>query len=348
MDPHAFAFILAGGSGERFWPMSRSATPKHLLRILSDETLLAATVARLEGAVPRENIFVLTNVAQAESARKELPGLPPENILAEPAKRDTAPACALAAAAALAKDPLAVCALLPADAAISPTEVFREQLEAAFLAASRRDAIVTFGMPPTYPATGFGYLHLGEPLGGDLFRVRRFVEKPDLETARAYLASGEYAWNGGIFVWRAAWFRDECARLAPVLADFIGGFPKEDAGAYIANLFPGLPKISVDYAILEKTPEVVAVKARFAWDDVGSWTALPAHLGADSDGNTVRGGVTLVDSRNSIAVSTGRHIAVCGVDDIVVVETPDAVLVCHRDAVQDIKKLHPNLPEHLL
>jgi len=348
MNPHAFAFVLAGGSGERFWPMSRQSTPKHLLRLLGERTLLAETVARLEGAVPADHIYVLTNVAQVESARAELPGLPPENILAEPAKRDTAPACALAAAVARVRDPEAVCALLPADATISPADVFRSQLAVAFDAASGRDAIVTFAMPPSYPATGFGYLHLGDRVGDELFRVRRFVEKPDLPTAEAYLASGEYAWNGGIFVWRAGWFRDECARLAPALAEFIDGFPARGASEYLSERFPGLPKISVDYAILEKTGEVLAVRAGFAWDDVGSWTALPAHIGADADGNTVRGDATLISTKNSIAVSNGRHIALCGVSDLVVVETPDAILVCHRDAAQDIKKLHPNLPGELL
>lgn len=336
-------FILAGGSGERFWPMSRAQLPKHLLRLLGDRTLLETTVRRVEGLVPWERVFVLTNTAQVDAVRRELPFVPPENILAEPAKRDTAPACALASGLARSRDPQAICALLPADAMIHNVPAFQRQLADAAAVAAQRDALVAFAIPPTCPATGFGYLQLGDRVDGAL-RVLRFVEKPDLPTASAYVQSGRFAWNAGMFLWRAEVFLQETDRLAPELASFIRDFPAGDAGTYLETRFPALPKISVDYAVMEKAAEVLAVKAEFDWDDVGSWTALPEHLGHDDDGNTLRGDVVQFQSRNNVVVSNGRIIALCGVENLIVVETPDALLVCHRDAAQDIKKLQQKLP----
>lgn len=347
MESKTFVFVLAGGSGERFWPMSRAASPKHLLKLLSEKTLLEATVERLRPVVPMEQIFVLTNVSQLEAIRAELPELPTENVIAEPAKRDTAPACALATAMARSRDPQSICALLPADAMIHDTKTFGEQFERAVKEAGR-DAIITFGIPPAYPATAYGYLHLGECLDEELFEVRKFVEKPDAGKAEEYLRSGDYAWNAGIFLWRSEWFLKEATRLAPPLAEFIEHFPAENAEAYLEEHFPRLPKISVDYAILEKAERVVAVRAKFDWDDVGSWTSLPSHLGTDDAGNCLRGGITTHDSRGNIVISNSRHVALCGVEDLIVIETPDAVLVCHRDAAQDIKKLHPELPDELV
>jgi mannose-1-phosphate guanylyltransferase len=171
------------------------------------------------------------------------------------------------------------------------------------------------------------------------------VEKPDLPTANAYLRSGQYAWNAGMFLWRSEIFQREAERLVPALAKFIGDFPAGDPTAFLAERFGALPKISVDYAVMEQASEVLALRAKFDWDDVGSWTALPEHLGHDDDGNTLRGEVVQHGSNNNVVLSSGRLIALCGVENLVVVETPDALLVCHRDAVQDIKKLQPLLPD---
>ena len=343
---HLHIFIMAGGSGERFWPLSRTKLPKHLLRLLSDQTLLEMTVRRVEGLVPWERVFVLTNASQAGAVREELPFLPAENILVEPEKRDTAPACALATGFARARDPEAVCALLPADAMIHKVAVFQRQLTQAAVLAAENDALVTFAIPPTCASTAFGYLHLGDPMG-EALRVVRFVEKPDLPTAEVYYRSGKYGWNAGMFLWRASVFLDEVDRLVPELAGFIRDFPAGDPSEFLAARFAALPKISVDYAVMEKASEVLAIKAQYDWDDVGSWTALPGHLGHDDDGNTLRGDVVPFAAKNNVVLSTGRTVALCGVEDLVVVETPDAVLVCHRDAVQDIKKLQPLLKESL-
>lgn len=334
---------MAGGSGERFWPMSRSKTPKHLLRLLGDTTLLEMTARRLEGIVPWERVHVLTNTAQVDTVRAELPFLPPENIIAEPAKRDTAPACALAVGSAYAHDPEAVCVLLPADSMIHNIPAFQAQVEQAAAVAAQRNSLVTFAVTPTFPSTAYGYLQLGETENG-VRRVMRFVEKPDLPTAKSYLKSKQFAWNAGMFAWRASTFLSECDRLVPELAVFIREFPATDPTAYLAAKFAELPKISVDYAIMEKASEVVSIECRFDWDDVGSWTSLPEHLGHDDDGNTARGEVFQFASRNNVVVANKRVVALCGVENLIVVETADAILVCHRDAAQDIKKLQALLP----
>ena len=365
-----YACIMAGGSGERFWPMSRQRTPKQLTKLFGDSTLIEDAVRRLEGVVPRENIFVLTNQVQLESTRAALPMLDPAQIVAEPAKRDTAPAAALAVALVRARDPQAVMAVLSSDALIHDAEKFRAQLSAALVHAGTTSALLTFGIPPSSASTTFGYLELdrddGRKLGEfSLRKVRTFVEKPDAATAQRYVESKRYLWNAGMFVWRTEAFLAEAGRQAPALARFVRGFPAAHPAAgtgqhvspgvgsaaelYIEEHFPTLePKTSLDYAIMEKAAAVETVIAEFDWDDVGLWTALPKHIPPDPSGNTIRGQAATVGSTNNIIVSNGRMIALCGVKDLVVVETADAVLVCHRDAVQNIKQLVGQLPKELL
>lgn len=343
-----FIFIMAGGSGERFWPLSRRRTPKHLLRLLGERPLLTEAVDRALGVAPADHIFVLTNHDQISACRDAVPALPATQFLAEPAKRDTAPAAALATGYARARDPRAICVLLPADAMIHDAATFRRQLRRAIDLVRESSALLTFSIPPTFAATGYGYLKLAPLAPGQRAHVvERFIEKPDPDTAEDYVASGHYGWNAGMFVWRAEAFLDECARQAPTLAAFIREFPAGDPAAYLAEQFDRLPRISVDYAIMEQAREVIAVRAEFDWDDVGSWTALPAHLGADERSNTLRGRNAILDAHNNIVVATERTVALCGVSDLVVVETPDAVLVSHRNAVQRIKNLQSLLPDEL-
>ena len=354
-DPRFHACIIAGGSGERFWPMSRASAPKHLLRLFSDRTLLEETILRLKGVVRDRNVWILTNKAQVPLIRRALPRFPRSQIVAEPSKRDTAPAAAVATGLVRARDPRGVVALLPADALIKDRKRFGEQLTQAFRWAggagkgSTPHNLFTFAVAATYPATGFGYLELGGALargadGSRLMRVKRFVEKPDAATARGYLRSKRYAWNAGMFIWSAARFLNEVEKTAPELAAFVRDFPRGNPATYLSKRFHLLPKISVDYAVLEKASSVATVLADFDWDDVGAWTALPKHHSSDGSGNVSRGLVVSVGTSNTIAVSNGRVIALCGVKDLVVVETADAVLVCHKDSVQDIKKLLPLLP----
>jgi len=352
-NPNAYVCIMAGGSGERFWPMSRQRTPKHLLKLFGDRTMLEATVRRLDGVVPPANIFVLTNEAQLAGVRTALPFLAREQIIAEPEKRDTAPAAALATGLVYARDPKAVMALLPADSLIKNATRMAEQLASALMRASTGEALLTFAIKPSYPSPGFGYLEMGDeigrsPAGGIIRRVKKFVEKPDLETAEKYVASGNYAWNAGMFMWRVSAFLAETEQHAPELAAFVRGFPAGDSGSYLNAQFSKLPKISIDFAVMEKAAVVETIIAEFDWDDVGMWTSLPPHLPGDEAGNAVKGDVVAVNAEKNIAISNGRAIALVGVKDLIVVETADAVLVCHRDAVQDIKKLIPKLPKNVL
>ena len=347
--PRLCVFIMAGGSGERFWPASRTATPKHLLRLLGEQTLLEQTVRRFEGIVPLEQIFVLTNVAQLESTKAAIPFLPTANIIAEPAKRDTAPAAALATALALRHRPDAIVALFPADAMIHDTATFQTQVAEAAVYAGEHSSIITFSITPNHPSTGFGYLQLGSELKAtDATRfvtVERFVEKPDAAHAQEFFDGKRHGWNAGMFLWQGALFLDECRKQQPELAEFILTLEKApEVEAFLGQAFPTLPKISVDYAIMEHAGSVVAAIAQYDWDDVGSWTALPSHLGQDASENTIKGSVITLDAHRNIVVAGKRTVALCGVNDLVVVETEDAILVCHKDAVQKIKNL-PLPPE---
>ncbi|MCX8492793.1 MAG: sugar phosphate nucleotidyltransferase [Chthoniobacterales bacterium] len=342
-------FIMAGGSGERFWPASRTATPKHLLKLLGDQTLLEQTVRRFEGIIPFDRIFILTNVAQIEATLAAVPFLPTDNIIAEPAKRDTAPAAALATGIARSRNSDAIVGLFPADAMIHDTAAFRRQLTEATEFVAGNPSILTFSITPTHASTGFGYLQLGKPIAAPgsthIVCVERFVEKPDADRAQEFLQGKKHGWNAGMFLWQAETFLDECRKQHPELEQFILGFPNTGALTdYLAEAFPKLPKISVDFAIMEKATSVVAAIAEYDWDDVGSWTALPDHLGKDAQENTLQGRVVTLDAGRNIVVAGKRTIALCGVSDLVVVETDDAVLVCHRNAVQQIKNL-PLPPE---
>jgi len=332
--------------------MSRIAKPKHLVPLLSEITLLEETVRRVEHAVPASHIFVLTNAAQIEGCRAVLPHLKPHQFIAEPAKRDTAPACALGTALARNMDPDAVVVFLPADALIKDAATFGAQLKTASALAATQDTIVTFGIRPDSPSTRFGYLEAGPALPEStavcpFFKAERFVEKPDAVRAAEYLKTGKYFWNAGIFLWKVSTFLREAKRSKPELAQFIEEFPKKDGEAYIASHFAALPKISVDYAIMEKAERVTVAEARFDWDDMGSWTALPPHLTTDEHSNSVRGPVALHDSHGNIVVARKQLIALCGVKDLIVIETDDAILVCHRDAAEQIKHLQPKLPDEV-
>jgi mannose-1-phosphate guanylyltransferase len=350
-----FIFIMAGGSGERFWPASRIQTPKHLLKLLGEETLLEQTVRRFETIVSPERIFILTNEAQHQATIEALPKHPPENIIAEPAKRDTGPAAALATALALRQNKNAIVGLFPADAMIHDVALFRDQLLEATHLAAEDPALITFAIKPNHPSTSFGYLELGEKHATPhskrtcFHKVSQFVEKPDLPKAQEFFLGQRHSWNAGMFLWQAESFLEECRLQQPKLATFIERFLKEASPEKLLDRdFSQLPKISVDYAIMENAKLVIAAIAEFDWDDVGHWTALPKHLGMDEQGNTIQASpekILLHESTNNIVVSRGKTVALCGIKDLVIVQTDDAILICHRDAVENIKKLP--VPEEL-
>jgi len=346
-----FIVIIAGGRGERFWPQSRLHRPKHLLPIVGATPMLAQTLRRVRPLAPARNIFVITSVRQEKAVREVCAPfrLPAANIVAEPVGRDTAPAVGLAAALVGRRDPRGVFAILPADHVIKDEAAYRHDLRAAFAAATREPVIVTIGIKPDAPATGFGYVRKGKALplvaGSRAYQVAAFYEKPDLKTARRYLASGEYLWNAGMFVWSvpvveagfAAHAPDLQAGLAPVRTVLAKG---RALGPVLKRVYPKLRKISVDYALLEKSTNVVVLPASFDWDDVGEWAAVARHDAKDAHGNVGRGRTLVEQGSNNIVISEGQHlVALVGTDDLIVVHTPDATLVCPKHRAQDIKLL---------
>jgi len=345
---------MAGGSGERFWPLSRKALPKHLLKFFSPQSLLGDAVTRAYRLTSPPSVCVLTSSIQVQPTREALVPIGVCEVFAEPCRRDTAAAASLATAIAARKDPSGSVVLLPADHLIRDVDSFHHQLSDAVDLAQGREALVTVSIPPTWASTAFGYLEKGALLasgtrGSRCYEVSKFVEKPDKEKAEKYLASGHFAWNAGMFVWTVGTFLKEARKWMPPLADFIEGYASaSDPGEFLQRKFPELPKTSVDYGIMEKAERVVTVEAKFDWDDVGSWTAMQKYFSPDEQGNSVTGKAVFHDAEQNIVVSTGRVIALCGVKDLVVVETPDAVLVCHRDAAEKIRHLQPKLPSEVL
>ena len=355
MSAPLYVLILAGGSGERFWPLSRRARPKQLLSLFSDQTLLEATIARLDGLVPPENILILTNADQLEGVRAVAKTLPAENIVAEPAKRDTAAAIALGVGWVAARAPGATMIVLPADHLIQDSAGFQRTLRVAAHAAEVTAELVTIGITPTWACPGFGYIEVGAPLrvpggpeGPPVHNVVRFREKPSAELAEQFLAQGTFRWNAGMFIWSIPAILNAFERHAPPMADFVARLRTGDFAALLRDVFPTLPKISIDYAVLEKVSRVLMVEAGFDWDDIGSWTAIAKYLpdaGADNHANT---GLSLIEAGNNIVFSTSKkRVALMGVHDLIVVETPDALLVCHRHEAEKIKQLVALAPPEL-
>lgn len=353
-----YALILAGGSGTRFWPLSRNVRPKQLLNLFDEETLIEKAVNRLEGLVPPERVLVLTNEAQVEGIRNVLPNLPEENIVAEPARRDTAPAIALAAGWIAARDPEAVMIALPADQLVVKEDAFRTVLAAAAEAADRESAIVTLGIKPDWPCPSYGYIERGAAMndldlsGGIVaHEVECFREKPSVETAEEYLASGNFSWNAGIFIWSIPTLLSELGEHCPQLHEFIGMLrDADDFAGVVENEFPQLEKISIDFALMENAKRILNIEADVGWDDVGGWPSVAKYLNQDESGNATRGTVLSVDAANNIVFSAEGEetIALLGVSDLIVVKTPDAILVANRNDADQIKKLVGALPDSLL
>lgn len=342
-----FAVILAGGKGERFWPLSTAKKPKQLLSLVGDRTLLGQAVARLKGLIPPENTFIITNADLVAGCHAAAPELPPENIVGEPVGRDTAPAVALAAALVKARDPKAVFCILTADHVIGSEDVFRRTLAAGMRLAAREDVLITIGITPTEPATGFGYIESAKSLGRqddvDFLKVKRFVEKPDRKTAEAYLRSGKFFWNAGMFIWSVksieAALKAHKPPLAKLLAKLKTVAGKPAFATTLADEYAKTEKISIDYAVMEHAKNIVVARSEFPWDDVGSWTALENHFERDARKNTLIGETAAYDAKGNIVVSRERLTALVGVKNLVVVQADGVSLVCARDRAQDIKQL---------
>ena len=342
-----YAVIMAGGAGKRLWPHSRLSRPKQLLPLINGQSLLEVAVERLDGLFPPENILVVTNSQYAEQVAEALPQLPPDNIVGEPMGRDTANAVALGAEIVAGRNENATMAVFTADHVIRPKEIFAENVRTAFQTAEQHpDALLTFGIHPTWPHTGLGYIHAGKRVCDGVHEVEGFKEKPDHQTARRYVESGVYFWNSGMFVWKVAAIRealqahlsDSAEKLAPVGQAVREGKPY---AAILEQVYPQLQKISIDYAVMEHAARVLMVELQCEWLDIGSWPALEQVVDLDDAGNVVQATNTAVlDSFRNIIVSDDEHLlAVVGMDDCIIVHSGDATLVCNKSDSQRLKEL---------
>ncbi|MDE6592816.1 MAG: NTP transferase domain-containing protein [Oscillospiraceae bacterium] len=344
------AVIMAGGRGERFWPRSRNNFPKQFLSLTDDgETMIQKTVARLQSMVSSEDVYIVTNAAYAPLVREQLPQLPPENILLEPAARNTAPCIGLAGAVIRKKYGDAVMMVLPSDHLIKFNQMFLDTLKRASEAALQGNRLVTIGITPTYPETGYGYIHFGEGEEGlaGVYSVKRFVEKPNIELAKEYYSSGEYLWNSGMFVWKASSINSSLKKYLP---DMTEGLEKiynaagtEGFAAVVDEVFPEFRSESIDFGVMEKSSEVCTIPGNFGWDDVGSWLALERINKTNEYGNMVQGDVISISTKNTIVCGGKKLIATVGIEDLIIVDTKDALLVCAKDSTQDVKKVIENL-----
>ncbi len=353
-----FVIIMAGGRGERFWPVSREKTPKQLIRLLGDRSFLQQAVDRVTPLVPMKNIFIVTNEAQAAEVRKQLPKLPKENVVAEPVGRDTCAAVTLGAALVGARSTTGVMAVLPADHVIPEEKKFQQVLSDAFDVAAKGQAIVTIGIKPTEPATGYGYIHTGNelptPSGAKktkttFFKAERFVEKPNFETALEYLNSGQYRWNAGMFIWSFVTITNGLEKHQPeMFAACQRWFKVATNGPKLAKVlareYPDIKRVSIDFALMEHAQNVIVADGAFEWDDLGSWNALARHIKPDAEGNCAMADFIHVDAARNIiydARSKDRRtpIAVVGLRDSILVQTDDAVLLAHKSQSQKVKEL---------
>lgn len=346
-----YGVILAGGSGTRFWPLSRQDLPKQLLQLVGSRTLLQQSFDRLRGPAEPERIAVVTNEVLAARVRDQLPELTEPHMIVEPMRRDTALAMGLAAGLLAREDPDAVLAVTPSDHVIRPAAKFRDAIREAAELAQAKDAIVTFGIKPRGPATAYGYIHRGAPLeprkGSRLpaFAVQAFAEKPDVETAQGYLDGGQHYWNSGIFVWTARKLLKELEQHLPetraAIERIADAWPSPERDAVLRAEFEAAERISIDYAVLEKAKGIVVVEVDFEWSDVGSWSALPPLFGQDDHGHTVQHApIVSIDSKNCLVHGEpGKLVALIGVEGLAVVQTRDALLVCPVDRAEEVKQL---------
>jgi len=353
-----YAVIMAGGEGTRLWPVSRESCPKQFLNILGGDPLVVQTLDRIRGLFPPEKILVMTNRRQQEVARRLVVGLPPENLIVEPRIRDTAPCIGLAAEIIRkrAGDQTMIC--LPSDHIIEPAEGLRESLRCGETCVrSDPAALYTIGIRPTYPATGYGYILRGEAVqevdGTTVYEVASFHEKPAMAVAEAYFDSGDYFWNSGIFFWRTDAILEAIKRELPELhsglAQLVPDLDTARMESALARVFPRLPRISMDYGVLEQADLVRVIEGRFAWDDVGTWRILRGHLPADEHANVPQGNVVAMDSSGCILYAGGDHLVTAlGVRDLIIVATPDATLVTTRENAERVRDLVAKLKEHRL
>lgn len=344
-----YGVIMAGGGGTRFWPASRQKTPKQLLNLTGNDLMINETINRVSKVVDQNKIFIVTNSAQADKMFEVTPNfIGKSHILSEPSARNTAACIGYAAIEILKKYGDGVMCIFPADHYIKDENSFAKIFNEAINTAMTSEKLVTIGIMPSFPSTGYGYIKYHK---SDIMvkHVIEFVEKPDLDTAKRYIESGEYAWNSGMFIWKASTILDNFKRYLPEIyicldqiAESIG---TENEKAVIERIYPVIPSVSIDYGIMEKSSDVVVLTGEFGWNDVGSWDTMDALYNADQDGNIICGDQINIETKNCISVSKGRLIATIGVEDLIIVETEDALLVCSRNKAQNVKEVVDLLKE---
>jgi mannose-1-phosphate guanylyltransferase len=352
-----YVIIMAGGRGERFWPISRQKTPKQLVKLLGRRSLLQQAYDHVTGLVPAQNIFVITNTVQAPQVRQQLPKLPKENVVAEPIGRDTCAAVTLGAALVGARSTTGVMAVLPADHVIPEEKQFQQVLADCFDVAGRGQAIVTIGIKPTEPATGYGYIRVGDalpapqgakPYKTTFHRAEQFVEKPNSDKAVEYVNSGRYRWNAGMFIWSFVTITEALQKNQPAMLEacqrwFKVASDSRKLAKALAKDYPGIKKVSIDYALMERAQNVIVADGSFAWDDLGSWTALARHLKADAEGNCAVADFIHVDAARNIIfdarTKSRTPVGVVGLCDSILVLTDDATLLAHKSQAQKVKEL---------
>ncbi len=342
-----YAVIMAGGSGTRFWPLSRKDKPKQFLPITSEQTMIEETVHRLKPLIPPERICTIANWEQTQTIKDLLPDIPEGNFLVEPKGRNTAPSLILATAHVYLQSPRAVVAALPADHLIADVPLFLQKLEAGAKAAVLTDTLITLGITPSFASTGYGYIQFSRETrhqfrGEDFYAVLEFKEKPAVEQAKAFLEAGNYFWNSGMFLWQAETFACKLQQFAPEWHEYwekILLALKDKDESQIASIFQAIPSTSIDYALMEKAQGVLMCEGNFGWSDVGTWSSLLDIWPKDQEGNVLRAESLLLDTENCLVYSPDRLTALIGVKDLIVVDTPDALLICRRDQDQRVKDI---------
>lgn len=339
--------LMAGGKGERFWPKSRTNLPKQFLNISGNKSMIQQSIARLERFMDISQIFIVTNGLYAELIKAQVPHLPHENIIIEPVGRNTAPCIGLASIIIEERFPDSTMIVLPSDHIIENEDGFVQILKTAVQVAEDQESLVTLGIQPSYPETGYGYIESTSQMeivnDLEVLKVNKFVEKPDLLKAEAYLSAGNYYWNSGIFVWKTNVIRKYIQKLMPEMHDILetmrASFGSSNLDEVIKNEFVKMPDQSIDYGIMEKVDNIYVIPCIFGWDDVGSWTALERINELDENGNVIKGNILNLDTKRCIIESNGKLIATLGIEDLIIIDTEDVTLICSKDKAQEVKLL---------